>query len=294
MGSFKFQNAPLSGLVTDLNNDAVQDIFWNRVSDVQIKGYLDAGLTQLAVTLDLSAPTSIAAGAMDSVTVTMSLSDNLKHVTGNVDQLSSIGSVDVVAQDTDGDPVSGTVNLTVRDDVPTAHADDARSVAEDAVGTIGGNVMTPSLADDADQSGKDVPGADGATLTAVNLNDGNGFQAVAAAGTTTLSTANGTYTFKADGTWTFDPNNNLNNASGVSAGFTYRITDGDGDPSEAVQPITVTDGTPAVNAQPQSNRSSKPSGSMTSTWTPVSASSWHAWPIVLSIGLTTAAAELGS
>ena len=76
----------------------------------------------------------------------------------------------------------------------------------------------------------DAQGADGATVTAVDAG-APGFQAIAASGTTTLSTANGTYVFQADGTWSFDPNANLDNASGIFAGFLYLITDGDGDTS---------------------------------------------------------------
>ena len=41
----------------------------------------------------------------------------------------------------------------------------------------------------------------------------------------------GASTFQADGTWTLDPNTNLENAAPIDAGFTYTITDGDGDPS---------------------------------------------------------------
>ena len=79
---------------------------------------------------------------------------------------------------------------------------------------------------------------------------GGGFQAIAASGTTTLSTANGTYAFQANGTWSFDPNANLNNASGISAGFTYQITDGDGDTSTATQAITINDGAVAATPTP--------------------------------------------
>ena len=84
----------------------------------QIKGYLDAGHTLLAVTLDLSAPASIAAGTTGNVTVTATLSDNLQHVPGGGAQISSIGSVGVVATDTDGDTTTGTVNINVQDDIP--------------------------------------------------------------------------------------------------------------------------------------------------------------------------------
>ena len=109
--SFAFSG--LGGLVTDLNGTGGQDIFWQLVSGTQIKGYLDAGHTLLAVTLDLSAPASIAAGTTGNVTVTATLSDNLQHVPGGGAQISSIGSVGVVATDTDGDATTGTVNINV-------------------------------------------------------------------------------------------------------------------------------------------------------------------------------------
>jgi VCBS repeat-containing protein len=139
---------------------------------------------------------------------------------------------------TDADPVNpdvanSTLSIQVVDDVPTAVNDTAQSVAEDGA-NIGGNVRT-----------NDVQGADGATVTHINL--GSGFVAISdgvnlGGGVFQHSTANGVYTITATGAWTFNPNTNLNNASGVSASFSYRLTDADGDISEAVQPITVTDG----------------------------------------------------
>src|SRR6185312_15018351 len=233
--SFAFSG--IGGLVTDLNGTGGQDIFWQLVSPTQIKGFLDAGHTLLAVTLDLSTPASIAAGATGNATVTATLSDNLQHVLGNGAQISSIGSVGVVATDTDGDTTTGTVNINVQDDVPTANSGPAMTVIETDGVTSGTNLLA-----------NDVQGADGATVTAVDF--GGGFQAVNAAGTTTLSTVNGTYTFQANGAWTFDPNANLNNASGISAGFTYQITDSDGDPSPAVQVITINDGAVAATPVP--------------------------------------------
>src|SRR4029077_26512 len=110
------------GLVAGLDGAGGQDIFWQLVSPTQIKGFLDAGHSLLAVTLDLSAPASIAAGATGNVTVTATLSDNLQHVLGNGAQISSIGSVGVVATDTDGDTTTGTVSINVQDDVPTPPA----------------------------------------------------------------------------------------------------------------------------------------------------------------------------
>ena len=107
-------------MVTDLNGDASQDIFWVRDSGTQISGYLDGASALLAVRLTLSAPGSIAAGLTGSVTVTETLSDNLKHLTANGAQVSSLGNVGVVATDTNGNTATGTVNLTVKDDTPKA------------------------------------------------------------------------------------------------------------------------------------------------------------------------------
>ena len=117
--SFAF-SSNISGLVTDLNGDNSQDIFWVRDSGTQISGYLDAAHTLLADRLTLSAPGSIGAGATGSVTVTETLSNSLKHPTANGAQVGSLGNIGVVATDTNGDTATGTVNLTAKDDVPTA------------------------------------------------------------------------------------------------------------------------------------------------------------------------------
>ena len=127
-----------------------------------------------------------------------------------------------------GNVANGTITIDVVDDVPTAVNDAARTVAEDGA-DINGNVLA-----------NDTLGADGATLTSVTI--GGVTTAINAVGTTNVNTAFGAYTFTAAGAWTFNPSTNLNNASGVDAGFSYVITDGDGDQSTANQPITVTDG----------------------------------------------------
>ncbi|WP_313805025.1 Ig-like domain-containing protein [Sphingobium sp.] len=132
------------------------------------------------------------------------------------------------AVDGSGNIANGTITIDVVDDTPKAVDDAVQTVAEDGA-DISGNVLT-----------NDTPGADGATLTSVTI--GGVTTAINAVGTTNVGTAFGAYTFTAAGAWTFNPSTNLNNASGVSAGFSYVITDGDGDQSSAVQPITVTDG----------------------------------------------------
>ena len=109
--------------------------------------------------------------------------------------------------------------------------------------SFGGNVLT-----------NDAPGADGVTVTHINLGDEwvDLSTQTAEGGVYTRSNSDGTYTIKADGTWTFDPDDSLASAS-YDAGFSYRITDADGDTSEAAQPITVdtsdntTTGTLTVN-----------------------------------------------
>ena len=116
------------------------------------------------MTLDLVAPDSIAAGATGNVTVTAILSDNLQHVLGNGAQISSIGNVGVVATDTDGDTTTGTVNINVQDDVPTAVAD-IDSVAAGTPGPATGNVLTAVDGVGGDTNATDgvadVQGADG-------------------------------------------------------------------------------------------------------------------------------------
>jgi T1SS-143 domain-containing protein len=227
--SFAFSG--IGNLVTDLNGTGGQDIFWQLVSTTQIKGYLDAGHTLLAVTLDLSAPASIAAGTTGSVTVTATLNDNLQHPDALLAQISSIGNVGVVATDTDGDQTTGIVNINVQDDVPLAAAGPAMTVAETDGSTAGVNLLA-----------NDTKGADGATVTHVNF--GSGFVAITTgtdlgSGVYQFTNTNGTYTFKADGTWTFDPVVNASN-SDTTGNFSYRITDGDGDTSEAAQAVNIT------------------------------------------------------
>ncbi|MEP3051002.1 MAG: DUF5801 repeats-in-toxin domain-containing protein [Erythrobacter sp.] len=129
---------------------------------------------------------------------------------------------------------TGTIDVDIIDDIPTATDQVSISVAEDAVGTIGGNVVTDGT--------PDTEGADGATVTAITI-DGT-TTAVAQDGSDTIVvTANGTYTINQNGDWTFDPNPNLDQSAGdIDASFTYTLTDGDGDFDTAAQPILIQDG----------------------------------------------------
>src|SRR3546814_2804801 len=87
---------------------------WVRVSDTQITGSDGA---RLVVTLDL-----VRAG--NSATVTATLDDNYDSHPGlNLDDLANLGSVAVVATDSDGDTATGTVAVTVSDALPAARPD---------------------------------------------------------------------------------------------------------------------------------------------------------------------------
>ncbi len=145
---------------------------------------------------------------------------------------------DIVVRDLDGDEAADELVIDIVDDEPIAVDDLAVSVAEDAVGTVGGNVVD-----------NDTPGADDATVTSVNI--GGTDYAVAQTGTTIVATANGTYTFTSEGDWTFDPNTNLDQSAGdVDATFTYTLTDGDTDFDTAIQPISITDGADPEAGEP--------------------------------------------
>ena len=92
---------------------------WTRVNATTIEGF--DGATKV-VTLTLSGDLSINAGADGNVTVTATLNSNYDSHPGiNVDDLQALGSVLVTASDQDGDSTSAAVNVSVSDDVPTAH-----------------------------------------------------------------------------------------------------------------------------------------------------------------------------
>lgn len=164
----------------------------------------------------------------------------------NETQFLTSGKIEVVvtATDNDGDSVTKSVDIgkqiRFNDDGPTAKNDDAQSVVEG--NAIGGNVITPEAADDVNGSGADTLGTDGATVTRVSFDNGATWEAIAPNGVTTIVKAFGTYTFTADGAWTFTAVSGIVNPSPVNADFRYELTDGDGDTSQANQPITITDG----------------------------------------------------
>ncbi|MFC6855975.1 Ig-like domain-containing protein, partial [Marivibrio halodurans] len=135
--------------------------------------------------------------------------------------------------DADGSTDSATQYITVTDGVPVAVNDETATVAEGA-GPITGDVMA-----------NDSEGPDGATLTSFGYTDANGQAQTAAAGST-VTTQYGSLTVNGDGTWSFTPVSDVDNSNGnPTDGFSYTITDGDGDTSTAEQAIEITDGNAA-------------------------------------------------
>ena len=87
---------------------------WTLESDTQIIGW-DADENPVVV-IDLSLSGNVA-----TVTVTLQYNYGL-HPDATIDDLTELGFIEVVATDSDGDQVSGTVNISVSDDVPSITA----------------------------------------------------------------------------------------------------------------------------------------------------------------------------
>ena len=211
LGDFAFVG--VDGLVTTLDGVGI-DIFWSLSPDGQtITGSLTDG-GPAAITISLTAPASIAPGATDTATVTVTLADNLPHELEMAAQTQSLGSVTVTASDTDGDVATGTVTIDVIDDIPTATAEPLASLDE---GT------TVSGAFDF------VEGADGSSLTQINGNDvsfnPDGWSDWLDLGAGDLRVrADGSYEFRADAV-------TLSPVAPITGTFT--VTDGDADTATA-------------------------------------------------------------
>ncbi|PKP86354.1 MAG: hypothetical protein CVT78_13830 [Alphaproteobacteria bacterium HGW-Alphaproteobacteria-17] len=203
----------VAGLVANLDGVGT-DIFWTLSPDGKtIVGSLTDG-GPAAITIGLTAPTSVAPGITATVTVTVTLADNLPHALAMAAQTQALGTVTVKGTDTDGDVATGVVTIEVVDDIPTAAAEPVQSLAE---GT------TVSGAFDF------VPGADGASLTAINGNavtfNPDGWSNWIDLGLGELRVkADGSYEFKADAA-------TLSPVAPITGTFT--VTDGDNDTATA-------------------------------------------------------------
>ncbi|HEY1097246.1 MAG TPA: hypothetical protein VGF14_08405 [Alphaproteobacteria bacterium] len=136
--------------------------------------------------------------------------------------------VKFVVTDTDGDNATGTLPLQVIDDVPVA-VDDSKAMGTSAVAT--GNIIT-----------NDAFGADGQTPNAPKVTSITyGGETKSFAGpdsVVSFTTPKGTLEIHADGSYTFTRNASLGE---LNETFDYKITDRDGDISDAKLVITGTD-----------------------------------------------------
>ncbi len=181
-----------------------------------------------------------------TTTHTFVLNAPIDHVTGNGTNSSSL-SFGIQVTDSDGSFVTGIIPVTIIDDVPTAH-NNQDSVVEGA-STITGNVITDTDV----TAGKDVVGADGATVHTFTYTDGSGNPQTitfADANPQTVTTQDGSLTVNPNGTWSFTPNGSVNQPTDATKGsFSYTLIDNDGDVStSATNTITVTDTNPSATA----------------------------------------------
>ncbi|MBH3429554.1 retention module-containing protein, partial [Pseudomonas alkylphenolica] len=154
------------------------------------------------------------------VSYTYTLVDNEAHASGA--GANSLGEqFTVVATDTDGSTASGSIDVNIVDDLPTAVNDTNPVTATEAQLTLTGNVLT-----------NDVQGADRI-----------------ASGPITAGTFTGTYgtlVLAADGTYTYTLNTsdpdfiNLHGGGNGIEVFTYTLNDADGDTSTATLKFNVT------------------------------------------------------
>ncbi|MBD9401211.1 type I secretion C-terminal target domain-containing protein, partial [Comamonas sp. CMM02] len=208
-------------------------LVWSRVSDTQIVGKIGA---TTVVTLDLTAN-----AGNTTATVKATLNSNYTGHTALGDDLAALGSVKVVATDTDGDTAQGTVNVTVSDDIPVALSD-VGSVAEGAtltVGAAGGVLFNDKPGADGWDTAGGVVGVNNVTSGSVTTANGSGAYVIQGQyGQLTLG-KDGSYTYQATAAVTSDKQDV----------FTYTVKDGDGDTTTAQLSITVNnvDQKPVVN-----------------------------------------------
>ncbi|WP_273149901.1 beta strand repeat-containing protein, partial [Methylophaga thiooxydans] len=209
---------PIASIVFSMDLSGLDpSLTWERVSDNQIIGR--DGVDDI-VTLDLGV-------IGDTATITATLNNNYdSHPTINVDDLKALGSVGVVATDSDGDFATGIVNVEVSDDLPTANDDGPETVTEDATGFVSGNVLDNDDAN-ADQAAAFVgwSGADAATIATLN--------------------SFGTLVQNGDGSWSYTLDNSLATTQALTAADTmdyvlnYTMADADGDEDTATLTITI-------------------------------------------------------
>ena len=152
----------------------------------------------------------------------------------NVTGSSSTQPVEVTVTDRDGDSSSASFVIEVIDDKPVAVAD-TDLLAAGQFGPVTGNVIT----DAENNGGKDIQGADGATVLEVS-----GASGTASAGTA-IAGLYGILTISSDGSYNYV--RNAGTPGGVSDVFSYTLIDGDGDTSSATLTISIENGSVSLS-----------------------------------------------
>ncbi|MGE7136800.1 VCBS domain-containing protein [Luteibacter sp. NPDC031894] len=162
----------------------------------------------------------------------------------------SVEDIPLVVTDAGGGTATGTLQVDIVDDAPTANADIGH-VNEDGAPATGNVVTGGATGNVADRVGAD------ATVTPVSgvvAGDHTGTPVIGNLGTG-VTGAHGTLTLHADGSYTYvvddsDPAvNALKTGGTLTDTYTYTITDSDGDTSTTTLTITIhghTDGAPTV------------------------------------------------
>ncbi|CCQ72676.1 Ig-like domain-containing protein [Magnetospira sp. QH-2] len=147
----------------------------------------------------------------------------------------------VTATDGDGDVVTDDFTIQVLDDGAVV-LDDGTVQLDEGGNTATGNVLA-----------NDDMGMDGGSLTSFQYTDEDGNTQTATAGST-VDTQYGELTVNADGSWSYESDAAESHDGGapLADGFTYTVTDGDGDTSSATQGIQVTDTGPSAVADTDS------------------------------------------
>ncbi|MFS2200897.1 retention module-containing protein, partial [Pseudomonas sp. Pseusp3] len=202
-----------------------------------VSGGVAAGFPQTAVTPLGSTLTITGFNAVTGVvSYSYTLNDNEAHPSANGAN-SLPESFNVVATDTDGDTMTGQINVNIIDDLPSAKPDSS-SVVE------GGTVNISVL-------GNDVSGADGpATVVGVRAGSNTSTSAIGGLG----NQINGTYgylTLDANGNAVYHSNQNSVGDAGATDTFTYTVRDSDGD--ESTTTITIDVANSAIKANPDSD-----------------------------------------
>ncbi|UVM57381.1 retention module-containing protein [Pseudomonas sp. B21-012] len=186
------------------------------VSGGVANGFPQSATTALGNTLTITGYNP----ATGVVTYSYTLLDNENHPTANgANSLNE--SFTVTATDTDGSTASGSIDVNIVDDVPTAAGDTNAVTATENQLTLTGNVLT-----------NDVQGADRVTTGPITAGT-----FVGTYGTLVLA-ADGSYTY------TLDPTDadfkNLHGGGNGTETFTYTLKDADGDISTANLVLNIT------------------------------------------------------